>query len=374
MSGYIGGEIRDSSGNIIREGSWGVKSPYKDIINILAENFRSVIEDGIVSPTNFDATKITSGIIDISHIPQAAIERVVPVADQTARFALTINEVQAGDTVKQIDTSIMYVVVNTDNLGNESGYVQYSAGLAAAVPWSGVQNKPTTLSGYGISTSDTMFDSKYALSGYGIGIYNNASVTKALSDTTLKTGLFYYSSSDANKPDSSDGAFLYLAYSATWINQIAYSYSGKTFTRTLKNGVWTGWNQQPYITNSSMDIVGAISCTQGITIANSNNSNATLGTELATNGDFTSNITGWSGANWAWESGTDGQARHTAGSTSPLTQNITLPKSGYAYQINFTMTGRTSGGVTIDIAGNYISNGGSNNSFTRSGKSKQQTD
>lgn len=98
-----------------------------------------------------DASKVTSGVFDIARIPAAALERLVPVANQTARFALTTNEVQLGDTVKQLDTGIMYVVIDTANLANASGYAEYTAATAAAVPWSGVQSKPTTLSGYGIT-------------------------------------------------------------------------------------------------------------------------------------------------------------------------------------------------------------------------------
>lgn len=102
-----------------------------------------------------DAAKIGTGVLDIARIPAAAIERMVPVVDQTARFALTTNEVQLGDTVKQLDTGIMYVVIDTANLANAAGYAEYTAATAAAVPWSGVQSKPTTLSGYGITDAAT---------------------------------------------------------------------------------------------------------------------------------------------------------------------------------------------------------------------------
>ncbi len=58
---------------------------------------------------------------------------------------------QLGDTVKQLDTGLMYVVIDVANLANAAGYSEYTAATAAAVPWSGVQSKPTTLSGYGIT-------------------------------------------------------------------------------------------------------------------------------------------------------------------------------------------------------------------------------
>ena len=93
--------------------------------------------------TSIDASKLT-GTISIDRLPAGALERLVKVQDQTARFALTTSTVQLGDTVQQLDTKVMYVVVDTDNLDNAAGYVEYTAGTAASVPWSGVQGKPST--------------------------------------------------------------------------------------------------------------------------------------------------------------------------------------------------------------------------------------
>ena len=112
---------------------------------------------------NLDADKITSGTINIQRIPAAALERLVIVSDQTARFDLTTAQVQTGDTVKQEDTGIMYRVVDDTQLGNASGYVQYSAGSAASVPWSGVADKPTTFTPS--SHTHTIADLPIATSG-----------------------------------------------------------------------------------------------------------------------------------------------------------------------------------------------------------------
>ena len=45
----------------------------------------------------------------------------------------------------------MYFVKDDTQLSTEAGYEVYTAGTAAAVEWSGVQNKPTDLAGYGIT-------------------------------------------------------------------------------------------------------------------------------------------------------------------------------------------------------------------------------
>lgn len=91
------------------------------------------------------------GVIDISHLPQGALERVVQVADDTARFKLTASQVQLGDTVKVLSSKMMYIVIDESKLSSEAGYMEYTAGQASQVPWSGVTGKPTTLGGYGIN-------------------------------------------------------------------------------------------------------------------------------------------------------------------------------------------------------------------------------
>jgi hypothetical protein len=94
--------------------------------------------------TGIDASKINSGVIDLDRLPQGALDTLVKVADQSERFALTTAYVQNGDTVQQLDTGIMYRVVDDTKLNSADGYAEYTAGRASAVPWSGVTDKPTT--------------------------------------------------------------------------------------------------------------------------------------------------------------------------------------------------------------------------------------
>lgn len=93
---------------------------------------------------NFDASKITSGTIDIDRLPKAALERMVVVADDTARFKLTTATAQVGDTVKVTATNKMYLVKDDSKLNTEAGYEPYTASSASSVPWSGVTGKPST--------------------------------------------------------------------------------------------------------------------------------------------------------------------------------------------------------------------------------------
>lgn len=94
-----------------------------------------------INVPQLDATTLT-GMVPIASIPQGALERLVKVANQTARFALTTGDVQLGDSVLQTDTGVMYIVVDTNELDNAAGYQEYKASTAMSVPWTGVQNKP----------------------------------------------------------------------------------------------------------------------------------------------------------------------------------------------------------------------------------------
>ena len=91
--------------------------------------------------TDIDASKIKTGTIDISRLPQAALERCVVVADDTARFKLTKSQVQVGDSVKVTSPdNLMYIVVDDNKLNAEAGYIPYSA----AVKWDTIKDKPST--------------------------------------------------------------------------------------------------------------------------------------------------------------------------------------------------------------------------------------
>jgi len=84
-------------------------------------------ENGGDDEISIDASQVTTGLFDIARIPQAALERIISVADDTARFALTTATVQLGDTVKVASDGYMYIVVDEANLSSEAGYVQYKA-------------------------------------------------------------------------------------------------------------------------------------------------------------------------------------------------------------------------------------------------------
>ena len=94
---------------------------------------------------NDASTLFTTGTIPVARLPKGALERLHVVADDTARFKLTVEEVQNGDTVKVTATSKMYYVVDDTKLSTEAGYAVYMAGEAASVAWANVSDKPSTM-------------------------------------------------------------------------------------------------------------------------------------------------------------------------------------------------------------------------------------
>lgn len=105
------------------------------LLRILGENVDleeplSRIEDLLYQVADIIVTLDEHGLIPINEIPPAAIERMVTVANDTARYALTTDDVENGDTVYVNATKIMYMVVDDTHLSTDAGYLEYSAGIA----------------------------------------------------------------------------------------------------------------------------------------------------------------------------------------------------------------------------------------------------
>ena len=127
--------------------------------------------------TSVDASKLT-GTISIDRLPQGALERLVIVEDDTARFALTTSSVQKGDTVKVTATESLYFVVDDTKLNSESGYEIYSAGTATSVDWSGVTNKPSTY------TPSTHTHTKSEISDFPTSLKNPSALSLVVNGAT----------------------------------------------------------------------------------------------------------------------------------------------------------------------------------------------
>lgn len=105
-----------------------------------------------------DAALITSGLLNVARIPQAALERMyvyggVETLPQNA--GLTTGNVQNGDTVKMVSSGLVYAVIDDTQLNQAAGFTAYTVGSAATVPWSGVTSTPSVAGsgGYGIQAT-----------------------------------------------------------------------------------------------------------------------------------------------------------------------------------------------------------------------------
>jgi hypothetical protein len=107
--------------------------------NILGEEYelklgKSRVEDLLIGLSGLIANTPQldeDGLIPISYIPKDAFADVVTVTDDTARFALTTDDVQNGDCVYVNSTQIMYFVVDDTKLDLAAGYKALAAGIAA---------------------------------------------------------------------------------------------------------------------------------------------------------------------------------------------------------------------------------------------------
>lgn len=134
------------------------------------------------------------GVISLDNLPAGALERLVKVTNDTARFALTTNDIQLGDTVKVESTKMMYIVKDITKLNSEDGYEQYTAGMASSVPWSGVTGKPSSYT----PSAHTHDDRYYTESEINskVNTINSSIGTKA--DKTHTHDDRYYTESEMN--------------------------------------------------------------------------------------------------------------------------------------------------------------------------------
>lgn len=132
---------------------------FLDLVGL--QKFSGALKNGtLVVGKAAEANKVKStnieGTIPLENLPQGALERMVVVADDAARFALTTVQVQQGDTVKVESSGLMYYVVDDTKLGMADGYEDYKAGYAAKaaeadhakeadkVAWEKVTDKPSS--------------------------------------------------------------------------------------------------------------------------------------------------------------------------------------------------------------------------------------
>lgn len=133
--------------------------------NILGEDYevklgKSRVEDLLIALGSYVANTPQlddDGLIPLNYIPKDAFQDCITVADDTARFALTTDDVQNGDCVYVNSSQIMYFVVDDTKLDQAAGYKPLAAGIAAQAVADKDGNDITT-------TYQTIIDSQHKLS------------------------------------------------------------------------------------------------------------------------------------------------------------------------------------------------------------------
>ena len=237
--------------------------------------------------TDIDASKIKTGTIDISRLPQAALERCVVVADDTARFKLTKSQVQVGDSVKVTSPdNLMYIVVDDNKLNAEAGYIPYSA----AVKWDTIKDKPSTfpptahtqdwstITGkpssfipnahthddryYTENEVNDLLNRKSNTDHNHDSIYLNKNVIGAVNsietlNNATETGIYAVNGYEIN--GLYGWGFLYVTKNGEIINQYYVSHTGGTCYRqdrngNIANGKWiTQWDNNNFNPNDKAD-------------------------------------------------------------------------------------------------------------------------
>ena len=120
-----------------------------------------------VNTSDIDATRI-KGQLDISNIPPAGLDNVIKVDTVTDMLALTVDDVQNGDTVMIIGVTppVQYQVVDDTKLGTMDAFQEYAAGTATkALADVNGNNIHTTWTGNNYWNGSAIFNANLTIRG-----------------------------------------------------------------------------------------------------------------------------------------------------------------------------------------------------------------
>lgn len=234
LSGYGITDAKISNGEITL-GS-GTITPLTKDSTLAAGKVSGTLATGNIP--NLDASKITSGTIDVARLPATALERCIVVADDTARFKLTTSSVQVGDTVKVTATKKMYMVIDSSKLSSEAGYEEYFT----STDWSTITNKPSsyTPSSHTHTKSQiTDFPTKMPASDVYDWAKAKTKPSYAWSEITNKPSTFTPATHSHDAATQSANGFMSAADKKK-LDGVTESADSVSFTRSLTSGTKVG--------------------------------------------------------------------------------------------------------------------------------------
>lgn len=163
-----------------------------------------------VNTSDIDATRI-KGQLDISNIPPAGLDNVIKVDTVTDMLALTVDDVQNGDTVMIIGVTppAQYQVVDDTKLGTMDAFQEYAAGTAtkalADINGNNIHTTYGKLAGNNTWTGSNIYRKNITVSNgtaagsvgsVSFGVSPTGETVQARIGTDNLGGLFYHASTN----------------------------------------------------------------------------------------------------------------------------------------------------------------------------------
>ena len=155
-------------------------------VDTLIENFDAHVADTAIHPTHtkqnewiskadgnhehYLDSRVTitpndiTGVFSVQRFDAGAMERGITVETTVEMLALAAADIQNGDSVFNKENRFAYFVVDQTKLGNMTAFLQYSA-YQAPFTWENVENKPTSVAGYGITDAYNTDDVETLIDG-----------------------------------------------------------------------------------------------------------------------------------------------------------------------------------------------------------------
>lgn len=190
---------------------------------------------------DIDASRV-KGQLDISNIPPAGLDNVIKVDTVTDMLALTVDDVQNGDTVMIIGVTppVQYQVVDDTKLGTMDAFQEYAAGTATkALADINGNNIHTT---YGkLAGNNTWTGNNYLNGGIYFGISPTNETVQARISADKYGGLFYHASTKQPhvfRIGTNNSVFVIRADDT----KVAFSSNNNPFSTVTHDGVakWLG--------------------------------------------------------------------------------------------------------------------------------------